>query len=99
LLLVYSYLYLFCTQPEWESAEDMATVSSPPIPIYDDYRSFLNGVADWIEDRRTSLGKDRQGLACEVVRGAQDVWCGVGVYTVCELFFDAGMFQQPFNIV
>jgi hypothetical protein len=96
-LFIYSYLYLLCKQPEWESAEDTAAISSPP--IYDDYRSFLNGVADWIEDRRTSLGKDRQGLACEVVRGAQDVWCGVGVYTVCELFFDAGMFQQPFNIV
>ncbi|KAF8179456.1 hypothetical protein BJ912DRAFT_929655 [Pholiota molesta] len=79
-------------QPEWESAEDTAAISSPP--VYDDYRSFLNGVADWIEDRRTSLGKDRQGLACEVVRGAQDVWCGVGVYTVCELFFDAGI--SPF---
>jgi hypothetical protein len=66
------------------------TLTLPSIPIYDDYSGFLTRVANWVEVRMSSLGSARHGLACEVVREAQDVWCGVGVYTVSELFFDAG---------
>jgi hypothetical protein len=60
----------------------------PPPPIFDDYPQFLEGVADWIEQQ--AHGR-HVGLACEAVRAGQDAWFGVGVYTVCELFFDAGM--------
>jgi hypothetical protein len=33
----------------------------------------------------------REGLACEIMCKSPDVWQGIGVYTVCELFFIAGM--------
>ncbi|KAF9521419.1 hypothetical protein CPB83DRAFT_900752 [Crepidotus variabilis] len=50
-------------------------------------RGYL--VVRWIESRSKSL---RDGLACEVIRGdGGKVWGGVGVYTVSELFFDAGI--------
>lgn len=74
----------------WEThpKEKEKPLPAIPPPIYDDYFYFLSGVSAWIEKRAAVTV--REGLACEVVRSAQDVWCGVGVYTVCELFFDAG---------
>lgn len=36
------------------------------------------------------LDNDRNGLACEVIRAASDVFLGIGVYTVIEIFFLAG---------
>jgi hypothetical protein len=52
---------------------------------------FLGIIADWIESRAKLK---RNGLACSVLRGSASnkVWGGVGVYTVSEIFFDAGKF-------
>ncbi|KAF8886455.1 hypothetical protein CPB84DRAFT_1850134 [Gymnopilus junonius] len=93
------YIITFITndlvfQPIWEETFDKKKKKwgLNPIPpsIYDDYSYFLTKVANWIETRSRGI---RSGLACEVMRSTQDVWCGIGVYTVCELFFDAGMFS------
>ena len=54
------------------------------------YSSFLNLVANWISQRAES-NSARLGLVCEVMRNANEVWFGVGVYTVCEVLFLAGM--------
>jgi hypothetical protein len=69
----------------------MATLGQTPPHLYDNYVIFLTGVAQWVAQRAASPSSKRTGLACEVIRATQDVWCGIGVYTVCEVFFDAGM--------
>ncbi|KAJ3510969.1 hypothetical protein NMY22_g15802 [Coprinellus aureogranulatus] len=63
------------------------------IDVFHDFPGFLEALVDWIERRRRS-GALRTGLACEIIRmedGARRVWVGVGVYTVCEIFFLAGI--------
>lgn len=40
--------------------------------------------------RAKSLQSHRSGFACKVMRKANKVWGGVGVYTVIEIFFLAG---------
>lgn len=42
---------------------------------------------EWAESRQ---GSNRNGLAVNVIRKASTVFGGVGVYTVCDLFFRAG---------
>ncbi|KAJ3506414.1 hypothetical protein NLJ89_g6883 [Agrocybe chaxingu] len=78
-------------QPEWSTSFEDLCKGSPD--VYTSYSGFLKTVADWIEAQAAS-GSKRTRLACEAVRNANDVWGGVGVYTVCEIFFDAGI--SPF---
>ncbi|KAK7035102.1 hypothetical protein R3P38DRAFT_2912758 [Favolaschia claudopus] len=54
---------------------------------------FLVMVAEWIQDENWLDGK-RYVLACDAIRAANEVWYGIGVYTVMELFFLAGL--SPF---
>ncbi|KAJ3526606.1 hypothetical protein NMY22_g10098 [Coprinellus aureogranulatus] len=86
-------------QIEWLTPND--TRINAPLPhsslktvdVFENFYEFLRALAAWITTRRRS-GEDRTGLACEVMRedeGAKCVWVGVGVYTVCELFFLAGL--------
>ena len=65
---------------------------STPTDVYTNYFKFLETVAAWIEERANQSRAKRNGLACEVIRlNGNKIWGGVGVYTVCELFFDSGM--------
>jgi hypothetical protein len=69
--------------------------AATPADVYKDYGGFLALVARWISERAASRSH-RTTLACEAIRGAKTkdgttVWAGVGVYTVCEIFFLAGM--------
>jgi hypothetical protein len=66
-------------------------MDAAPPDVYEDYAGFLQIVAAWIKERAKSTSK-RTGLASMVVRNASEVWGGVGVYTVCELFFLASKF-------
>ncbi|KAK6984310.1 hypothetical protein R3P38DRAFT_344987 [Favolaschia claudopus] len=50
-------------------------------------------VAEWIQDENWLDGK-RYVLACDPIRAANNVWYGIGLYTVMELFFLAGL--SPF---
>jgi hypothetical protein len=50
-------------------------------------------VVDW-RLTRTKSKSARGGLACEIARGASLVFVGLGVYTVCEVFYFAGMFTS-----
>jgi len=63
--------------------------------VWEDYSSFLSRMVRWLEPK---LLNDRfsSGLACETMRDEQQVWCGVGVYTVSELFFMAGKLELKF---
>ncbi|KAJ7724297.1 hypothetical protein B0H14DRAFT_3004105, partial [Mycena olivaceomarginata] len=65
----------------------------PPSPsnFYDPGWEFLTAVTKWMQSR---LNADRNGLACEVIRAANNVFLGIGVYTVVEIFFLAGL--SPF---
>jgi hypothetical protein len=60
------------------------------VNLYSDYGGFLELVANWIRERLASSSA-RCSLVCEVMRDANQVWFGVGVYTVCEILFMAGM--------
>lgn len=60
--------------------------------VYDDFDNFLRRVVDFIKLWRTKPKSTRESaLARDEIRLAQETFFGVGVYTVCELFFDAGM--------
>ena len=68
------------------------TFPPPPADVYKKpYVEFLSTVADWIESRAKLK---HTGLACVVMRtsAGNKVWGGVGVYTISEIFFDAGKF-------
>ncbi|KAJ7884555.1 hypothetical protein B0H14DRAFT_2700354, partial [Mycena olivaceomarginata] len=75
--------------PTWASSREVL----PPSPsnFYDPGWEFLTAVTKWMQSR---LNADRNGLACEVIRAANDVFLGIGVYTVLEIFFLAGL--SPF---
>ncbi|KAH6901006.1 hypothetical protein BKA70DRAFT_1230480 [Coprinopsis sp. MPI-PUGE-AT-0042] len=86
------------TLPTWVTDVDQ---SLPPQERFNlgpdvlgDYRHFLRCVAEWIEYRRVGKGVARNGPACKAMRSASHIWVGVGVYTVAEIFFIAGL--SPF---
>ncbi|KAK7016127.1 hypothetical protein R3P38DRAFT_2995242 [Favolaschia claudopus] len=75
--------------------EDMfflaADLPPPPPDFYSPKWSFLADLAKWIRKR---VNCDRSGLACEVMRANNETFPGIGVYTVVELFFLAGLSMQ-----
>ncbi|KAF8152979.1 hypothetical protein B0H34DRAFT_677203 [Crassisporium funariophilum] len=77
------------SQPTWATSKE----SLPPTPpdLFHEYFAFLECVASWMSSRRNCA---RDGLACDEIRAWNATWSGIGVYTVCELFFDAGL--SPF---
>lgn len=83
-------------QPEWFTADEAVLMRRPP-DVHKDFIGFLDSVVEWISSRRSSR-KRRNGLAGKVIRDANQVWCGVGVYTSSELFFMAGMVFLFFQI-
>ncbi|KLO15001.1 hypothetical protein SCHPADRAFT_939128 [Schizopora paradoxa] len=74
-------------------SETLVGLNPFPADILKDKTSFLNTLVDWIKARDNGRC-DRSLLATQVVREANHVWAGVGVYTVNELFFMAGL--SPF---
>jgi hypothetical protein len=63
------------------------------VDVFENFGDFLGALVAWIKGRRRSQAL-RTSLASEVIRneeGARKVWVGVGVYTVCEIFFLAGV--------
>ncbi|KAJ6552966.1 hypothetical protein B0H19DRAFT_995362 [Mycena capillaripes] len=73
-------------QPTWATSRE----ALPPSPA--DFHSsdwtFISALAQWIASRADC---DRNGLACDVIRSASHVFLGIGVYTVNEIFFLAGL--------
>lgn len=57
--------------------------------IKDEYFLFLEQLVKWMEVRRKSKSK-RLGLAMLLVRTEKQIFSGVGVYTVEEIFHKAG---------
>ncbi|KAK7059561.1 hypothetical protein R3P38DRAFT_2836651, partial [Favolaschia claudopus] len=82
---------IFKDHPTWASSR--AALLSAPTDFYSAEWAFFAGLATWIRTRRSS-SSDRHGLAIEAIREAGDVFPGVGVYTVIELFFLAGLSPQ-----
>ncbi|KAK6996056.1 hypothetical protein R3P38DRAFT_2655377 [Favolaschia claudopus] len=66
-------------QPTWACSRDElpAAASDFRSPSWD----FPSALATWMLGRRD---QDRNGLACEAIRAANDVFFGIGVYTVIE---------------
>ncbi|KAF7321215.1 hypothetical protein HMN09_00210500 [Mycena chlorophos] len=81
-------------QPTW--VRRRAELSIPPC-VYDNFHEFVGTIAQWVEDTGMLASKSRKlgtQRACEAIRNANKVWYGIGVYTVCELMFFAGI--SPF---
>ncbi|KAK7015765.1 hypothetical protein R3P38DRAFT_2996271 [Favolaschia claudopus] len=72
-------------QPTWAFSRDELPASAAD--FYSPKWDFSSSLVTWMLSR---LGLDRNGLACEVIRAANDVFFGIGVYTVIENFFLAG---------
>ncbi|KAJ6557148.1 hypothetical protein B0H10DRAFT_2201437 [Mycena sp. CBHHK59/15] len=79
--------------PTWE--DHVADFSIPP-NTYTATSDFLLLVSNWIE-KENFLAGQKHVLACNAIRSANKVWYGIGVYTVMELFFMAGL--SPFLTV
>ncbi|KAJ6610245.1 hypothetical protein B0H10DRAFT_2060951 [Mycena sp. CBHHK59/15] len=75
-------------QPTWAISRDKLPPS--PADIYSPDWVFLSTLAEWLQSR-CGGESDRNGLACDVIRDASNVFLGVGVYTVIEIFFLAGL--------
>ncbi|KAJ7716284.1 hypothetical protein B0H16DRAFT_1701414 [Mycena metata] len=75
-------------QPTW--AASFSDFSIPP-NIYTSTNDFLSLVATWIDGILRTPVHTR---ACDTIRGLNTLFYGVGVYTVMELFFMAGL--SPF---
>ncbi|KAJ7138607.1 hypothetical protein C8R46DRAFT_1047369 [Mycena filopes] len=72
-------------QPTW--ATSLADFSIPP-NIHTSTDDYLVLVAGWIENL---LLKPKHTRACDAIRTANTIFYGIGVYTVMELFFMAGL--------
>ncbi|KAJ7728175.1 hypothetical protein B0H14DRAFT_3618635 [Mycena olivaceomarginata] len=73
-------------KPTWSSSRS----NLPPSPsdFYGHHWDVLPALAGWMLNR---LNSERNGLASEVIRDANQIFLGVGVYTVVGLFFLAGL--------
>ncbi|KAJ6525972.1 hypothetical protein B0H19DRAFT_1197561 [Mycena capillaripes] len=76
-------------QPTWAASREALPPS--PADFHGSDWAFMSALAQWIASRADC---DRNGLACDVIRSASDVFLGIGVYTVNEIFFLAG---EPFH--
>ncbi|KAJ6589569.1 hypothetical protein B0H19DRAFT_1303919, partial [Mycena capillaripes] len=73
-------------QPTWAASREALPPS--PADFHGSDWAFISALAQWIASRADC---DRNGLACDVIRSASDVFLGIGVYTVNEIFFLAGL--------
>ncbi|KAI0059709.1 hypothetical protein BV25DRAFT_1918289 [Artomyces pyxidatus] len=93
-----SYVLAFVTidilfTPHWASTR--AELPIQHSDIYTEPLKFMACVADWIETRILRTKSNRDSLAIQVIRTiAHEIFGGMGVYTVCEVFFLAGL--SPF---
>ncbi|KIM34974.1 hypothetical protein M413DRAFT_14811 [Hebeloma cylindrosporum] len=74
-------------KPTWRLTFEELRETKPD--VYHQYNRFLENVVTWMR-----LHSPRPQLACKAVRDANQVWLGVGVYTVSEIFYMAGL--SPF---
>ncbi|KAK6966925.1 hypothetical protein R3P38DRAFT_3151784, partial [Favolaschia claudopus] len=77
--------------PSQNGRSSRSDLPPPPPDFYSPKWSFLADLAKWIRKR---VNCDRSGLACEVMRANNETFPGIGVYTVVELFFLAGLSMQ-----
>lgn len=75
-------------QPIWAEKRDQLP-KLEYVSVYDNYRKFLEAVATWVRMRLNKSGRWTR-LARAAIRATQDVFFGIGVYTVNEIFFMAG---------
>ncbi|KAH9918448.1 uncharacterized protein B0H18DRAFT_1106941 [Fomitopsis serialis] len=59
--------------------------------VLDQWDNVLARIATWCETYYVAGRKRGKRLAMHVLRFTGDVWFGIGVYTVCEIFFLAGI--------
>jgi hypothetical protein len=86
--ILYILIVIYMPQkPTW--AHTQKELPPPHRMVLEDLLGFLDRLAKWIAQRKDGRSK-RDGLACEVMRDAPEIWPGVGVYTVVEAFFLAG---------
>ena len=83
-------LMLLHYQPLWGFTRQ--DLPPPPVDAYEDRAGFIRAVIRWRLQRRGSQHTNRKSLVIEAIRDAEDVFPGVGVYTINELCFIAGKF-------
>ncbi|TEB22707.1 hypothetical protein FA13DRAFT_1798680 [Coprinellus micaceus] len=82
-------------EPIWRRTK--AELPNVYLGVYDqEYDNYLQVVVDWIRMRKTNdsdpkIPKRTTRKAWDAIKSTQDVFMGVGVYTACELLFDAGI--------
>ncbi|KAJ7227611.1 hypothetical protein B0H12DRAFT_1148920 [Mycena haematopus] len=77
-------------QPTWAFSRD--TLPPSPSDFYSRGWDFLPALTEWMLSR---LHLDRNGLACEVIRAANDVFLGIGI---SPLLTEAEVFSNPSRV-
>ncbi|KAH9929128.1 hypothetical protein B0H21DRAFT_670628, partial [Amylocystis lapponica] len=75
--------------PHW--GQSLADLPIQHADVYHEYHAFLSAVATWIDTHRLSKNTKQLGLAVNAVHGANCVFGGIGVYTIIEVFYLAGL--------
>ncbi|KAH7921563.1 hypothetical protein BV22DRAFT_721541 [Leucogyrophana mollusca] len=85
------YVLAFTTMDNIIAAHWSLTRSGLPAQhpdVFTEFHAFLVGLVGWMKSRE---GKNRDRPAMTVVRQASDIFPGVGVYSVCEIFNKAAL--------
>ncbi|TFY56017.1 hypothetical protein EVJ58_g7891 [Rhodofomes roseus] len=75
--------------PHWAFSKEELPVRHAD--VYTNFVGFLKGLVDWMENRWNNDRADMGGLAVNAIRDADTVFGGLGVYSVVEVFFLAGL--------
>ncbi|KAJ7057425.1 hypothetical protein C8F01DRAFT_1372104 [Mycena amicta] len=75
-------------QPTWMLPDEVLDI--PPC-LYKTPLQFLQNLASWIDKTYLKSKAGGQGLATGAIRDAQEIFSGIGAYTVQEVFYLAGI--------
>lgn len=75
-------------------AETKLLLPNKHIDILQHPAAFINVLGRWIGyliERRKKITGNRNGLAAMVIKEEGQLFAGIGVYTICEIFHLAGV--------
>lgn len=93
---------LFCPLLKIHWAETKLLLPNKHIDILMHPGAFVITLTRWIMHRiesGTQIAKSRKGLAVSIIKEEGQLFAGIGVYTICEIFFLAGRKFSPFSSI
>ena len=79
-------------------AADKSQLPAQHSDVYSNFGVFLERVVSWMSDRRHRSSKRCNAAAMEVIRKEPNVFPGIGVYSVTEVFHKAGKLSSELSL-